>query len=64
MSEYNDAEFRQIINEIHRDVKEIRVQTTMTNGRVRALEVWKGFITGGLVVLGVLVGYLIKLIRV
>jgi len=35
----------------------IRVETKVdkTNGRVTKLEVWKGFITGGLAILGILI---------
>lgn len=33
---------------------EILAQTKKTNGRVGNLEVWRGFITGGLAIIGVL----------
>ena len=35
-------------------------QMSKLNGRVRRLEVWRGFITGGLTLLAIIVGYLIK----
>ena len=45
------------IDEFMRDIKEalerIEAQTTRTNGRVSSLEIWRGFITGGLVIIGV-----------
>ncbi len=33
----------------------IETQTTKTNGRVRSLEVWKGFMIGGMSILSILV---------
>jgi hypothetical protein len=59
---YSKREIDMIIKEIHNDVKSILEQTKKTNGRVSALEVWRGYITGGIAVLGVVVGYLVKLI--
>lgn len=43
------------IADIHTDVKEVLEQTKKTNGRVGRLEQWKGFITGGLAVITVLI---------
>lgn len=37
--------------EIKDTVSRIEMQTIRTNGRVSSLEVWKGFITGGLAVI-------------
>lgn len=42
-------------NEIHETVKAILAQTKMTNGRVSKLEVWRGYVTGGLSILALLV---------
>lgn len=46
------------ISEKYDDMKEqlnrIEIQTTETNGKVRSLQVWRGFITGGLAIVTVL----------
>lgn len=47
-------------NDIGDMLKEIKTQVIKTNGRVRSLEVWRGFITGGLAIIGILVGFLIS----
>lgn len=39
-----------LLLEIKNDIKEIKVQTTKTNGRVTRLELWKANIKGGKVV--------------
>lgn len=49
----------EIMQEIKEDVKEIKAQTQKTNGRVNALEIWRGFITGGLAVISFIIGYII-----
>lgn len=51
---YSKREMDNIIKEIHSTVKRIEEQTTKTNGRVSKLETWRGFITGGLAVVAVL----------
>lgn len=37
------------------DVKEIKVQTRLTNGRVGALEKWQSFMIGGMTIISVIV---------
>lgn len=48
---------KDVIDERLRTVAEslnrIETQTTKTNGRVRSLEVWRGFLTGGLAIMAV-----------
>lgn len=55
MSNLTTEVLTEIVKEIREDVKEIKVQTRLTNGRVSKLEVWRGVITGGLIVLATLV---------
>jgi len=50
-----DQTIKEILREIQEDIKEIKTQTQKTNGRVSSLEVWRGFITGGVAILAVLV---------
>jgi len=46
---------------LHELLIEIKQECKKTNGRLRALEVWRGFITGGLAVIGaVLIPIIIK----
>lgn len=53
-----------ILKDIQNDVKEIKIQTTKTNGRVSALENWKGYITGGIsVIVIVLVPLIINILK-
>ena len=59
MSEKSNQTLEMMITSLHDDVKEIKIQTKMTNGRVSKLEVWRGFITGGLAVLTFILGYVI-----
>ncbi len=63
MSNYSTETLTEVVNEIRRDVKEIIIQTQRTNGRVNSLEVWRGFITGGLSVVIFVLGYLIYFIE-
>lgn len=43
--------------------KEIIKRLDYTNGKVRKLEIWKGWITGGLSLLGILVGIFIVIMK-
>ena len=51
--------FKDIVDERLKSVSEvlhrIEIQTIATNGRVRKLEAWRSFITGGLAILSLLV---------
>lgn len=42
---------------------EIKIQTKLTNGRVGRLEVWRGFITGGLTILSIVGAFAIWSIK-
>jgi hypothetical protein len=50
---------KDVIDERLRAVSEtlnrIELQTTKTNGRVRSLEIWRGFLTGGLAIMAVFI---------
>ena len=51
-----------ILKDLKQDIGEIKVQTTKTNGKVRSLEIWRGYITGGIAILGaILIPILMKL---
>jgi hypothetical protein len=58
MSNYTTETLTEIVNEIRKDVKEIVIQTQRTNGRVNSLEIWRGFVTGGMAVIVFVLGYL------
>ena len=49
------SELREHQKQTNATLASVNEQTIKTNGRVRALEVWRGFITGGLGVLTALV---------
>ena len=40
--------------------EQIIARQDVTNGRVRSLEVWRGFILGGLAIVGIVIPILIK----
>lgn len=63
MSNFSTETLTEIVKEIREDVKEIVIQTQKTNGRVNSLEIWRGFITGGLAVISFVLGYLIYFIE-
>jgi len=51
-----------ILKDLKQDIGEIKIQTTKTNGKVRSLEIWRGYITGGIAILGaILIPILMKL---
>lgn len=57
-------DIKEQIAEIHTDVKEIKIQTLKTNGRVSKLEFWRSVIVWGfgvLVALSIPIGAFIKL---
>jgi len=51
------AILKEKLEHIHEDVIQVRDAVKSQNGRVRKLEVWRGWITGGLCLLGVLFSY-------
>ena len=45
------------------DLAEIKCSLNTLNGRTRKLEVWRGFMTGGIVILGALFSWLLYLVK-
>lgn len=45
---------------IHEILTRVETQVMKTNGRVRSLEIWRGAITGGLTIISLFVGYIMK----
>lgn len=55
-----DRELHHLIRDIKDDVKEIKIQTKITNGRVSALENWRwAMVGGGVVIIGTVVPLII-----
>jgi hypothetical protein len=52
---YKNREIDTFIEGIHEKLDLILTQTTKTNGRVNSLENWKGFITGGLAIITIVI---------
>jgi len=52
---FTNREIKEFMEDIRRDLVEIKLQVKTTNGRVSALENWKWLITGGMSVLTILV---------
>lgn len=61
MEEYS---LKEIIESNHEVVieslRELKEKVDKTNGRVKALEIWRSFIVGGLTMLVVLIGWFIE----
>ena len=60
MSEYSNQTLEQMIQALHEDVREIKTQTTLTNGRVNKLEIWRGALMGSITVVVFVLGYIIN----
>lgn len=54
MSELTNGELGIMITDVAKDVTEIKVQTLKTNGRVTALEKWQSMLTGGLILVNII----------
>jgi len=53
----------QITNEtLHAILVRVEEKVDKTNGRVRSLEVSRGFMTGGITIIGIVVGYMVNYI--
>ena len=50
-----NAEVLLKLEEMHKDIAEIKAQTMKTNGRVSVLENWRWLITGGIIILSTVV---------
>lgn len=54
-AEYTNRELDEKFDGLHEKLDLILAQTTKTNGRVNRLEVWRGFVTGGLAIISIIV---------
>jgi hypothetical protein len=59
MEDYSNRELDRMFGEIMETCARIEAQTTKTNGRVKALEMWRMFLLGGL---GVITSLVIPLV--
>lgn len=50
-----DEKNRERHSDIMKELREIKEQTVKTNGRVGKLELWRGILTGGIIIIGTLV---------
>ena len=57
-SDQRELEMFKTLNKIQNDVREVKVQTQRTNGRVNKLELWRSMIVGALIIVGILLPYL------
>ena len=57
----------QAIKDLKQENKEahgkLEAHAEKTNGRVKSLEVWRGFIVGGLTIIGIMIPVLIKVLK-
>ena len=63
MSNLTNETLTEIMKEVREDVREIKTQTQKTNGRVNSLEVWRGYITGGIAILSFVLGFILYIIQ-
>lgn len=54
-NDYSNREIDRMFGEIMEATKRIEVQTELTNGRVKALEMWRMFLLGGMGVISMMV---------
>jgi len=52
---YNKREIDEFHDHINENLKEIKLQVTVTNGRLKKLENWRSFVVGGLSVITLLI---------
>lgn len=63
MATVNKDTLDEIIKRIDENVHEIKIQTTKTNGSVRALQLWRSKVNGALVVISIIItGIVIPLV--
>ena len=53
--DYSKREIDEFMKDIRETLAEILAQTKKTNGRVSSLEVWRGFMTGGLAIITIVI---------
>ena len=64
MEQLQKQTVRFMLEQIHADIQEVKAQTSKTNGRVGKLEVWRGVITGAvLVISAVIVPIFLELLK-
>lgn len=54
-AEYTNRELDEKFDGLHEKLDLILAQTTKTNGRVNRLEIWRGFISGGLAIVTIVI---------
>lgn len=52
---FKNREILEMFSDVKKDLKEIKVQTTMHNGRMTKVERWQAYMSGGMTVLTVIV---------